>query len=241
MGAQRVVLLAVLAMIWSLPAQAQPILPPVTPLTNDEINALESDNIPASQIEARIDRNVYDAEMLAEEVLKDFDKEVIVTGTGAGLGAAGKAVEVFKDFGEIGETGTHCYSGANAPSLLQKNDQIGIAHDNVIKLEQILQKKLIKQYGEKNGNKRYFRFVNSSPVKQFQGLNLKKTVKVKACNPPTQSTPPRQTNACYCPPPTRYPPTPEGGRESEAATNAYAECETQCHLRGGGCGVTVRC
>jgi hypothetical protein len=38
----------------------------------------------------------------------------------------------------------------------------------------------------------------------------------------------RPPTACNCQPPTRYPVTPEGGRESEAATNAYARCMTLC-------------
>ncbi|MGO8918319.1 MAG: hypothetical protein ACLQJR_20660 [Stellaceae bacterium] len=223
MGAHRAVLLAMLAMVWSTsPASAQQI----RPLTNAELNGLGYPTVSISSVEALIKRQIYDAAALAEEIEKEVGVEVVTTG----LGAAAKAIKVLGELGEAAETGTHCKSGAGITSIVQKNNEIGTAHDNVIQLEHVLYTKLVQQYGSKKGQQLYYNFIRSSPVREFQQLNEKKPAKVTSCGQPS-APPPRQ--ACNCQPPTRYPPTPEGGRESEAATNAYARCMTLCYEHGG--------
>lgn len=221
MGAHRAVLLAILAMVWSTsPASAQQI----RPLTSAELNALGNPTVSIASVEALIKRQIYDAATLAEEIEKEVGWEVITT-------VAGGLAKVFGGLGEAVEVGTHCKSGAGVASIAQKNSEIATAHDNVIALEHVLYAKLVGQYGQQKGQQLYFNFIRSSPVREFQQLNAKKPAKATSCG--QRSAPPAPRQACNCQPPTRYPPTPEGGRESAAATNAYAKCMNLCYQNGG--------
>ena len=236
------VLAALIAVALAAPALAQTI----RPYTAADLYMLETGpNYTTANIEDLIRYQVRASAVLIEEVLKEFGIEVVTTG----LGTVAKAVKIFKAYGEIAETGAHCKSEFGAPSIVEKNNEIGIARENVIKLEEVLYKKYVHQYPTKiekgknkgkDGKDLYFEFIRSSPIAEFQYLNVKKISQPKsaqACSTTPSSPPPPTTTQpaqpCDCKPPTRYSPTPEGGRESEAATNAWARCMTACRGQGG--------
>jgi hypothetical protein len=196
----------------------------VTPITEQQLSSLEWSTVTPKTIESLIQRNVNDAGDLARKALRDFDETA----------ATAPFYVVFGKYNAMIETYGYCKHGTDTSQMMQESNEIGVAHDNVIKLEQILYKKLANQ----NKLNQYWAFTRTPTMLAFNQLS-NPTTKAKASCGKTKPAPKKTAQpapktgtktGCGCVAPTG----PYGSAaQEEAAVNGYAQCQVRCNAKGG--------